>query len=108
MRQPAAIRAGASATDVRGGAATHAQSDARASAGPAGVRYEMECEGLRVCSLLLLKSGYAKPPRPGDGSFQNIEHFTGKLPPVSGKLDNIRVFTPALSQTEVQSDMNTP
>ena len=25
---------------------------------PAGVRYEMECEGLRVCSLLLLKSGY--------------------------------------------------
>jgi len=45
---------------------------------PAGVRYEMECEGLRVCSLLLFKSGY-KTGRPGDGFFQNAEHFTGKL-----------------------------
>ena len=45
---------------------------------PAGVRYEMECEGLRVCSLLLLKSGY-KRGRPGDGHFWNAEHFTGKL-----------------------------
>lgn len=49
---------------------------------PNGVRYEMECEGLRVCSLLLLKSGY-KSGRPGDGFFQNVEHFTGKLSPVS-------------------------
>lgn len=49
---------------------------------PSGVRYEMECEGLRVCSLLLLKSGY-KDGRPGDGHFQNVEHFTGKLSPVS-------------------------
>ncbi|MBI3472176.1 MAG: CehA/McbA family metallohydrolase [Candidatus Solibacter usitatus] len=50
---------------------------------PSGVRYEMECEGLRVCSLLLLKSGY-KTGRPGDGHFWNAEHFTGKLDPVSG------------------------
>ena len=50
---------------------------------PAGVRYEMECEGLRVCSLLLLKSGYKDPPRPGEGHFWNVEHFTGKLSPVS-------------------------
>lgn len=49
---------------------------------PAGVRYEMECEGLRVCSLLLLKSGY-KNGRPGEGYFSNVEHFTGKLSPVS-------------------------
>ena len=49
---------------------------------PSGVRYEMECEGLRVCSLLLLKSGY-KSGRPGDGHFENVEHFTGKLSPVS-------------------------
>lgn len=49
---------------------------------PSGIRYEMECEGLRVCSLLLLKSGY-KTGRPGDGHFQNVEHFTGKLSPVS-------------------------
>ncbi len=49
---------------------------------PSGIRYEMECEGLRVCSLLLLKSGY-KSGRPGDGHFENVEHFTGKLSPVS-------------------------
>lgn len=49
---------------------------------PHGVRYEMECEGLRVCSLLLLKSGY-KGGRPGDGFFQNVEHFTGRISPVS-------------------------
>ena len=47
-----------------------------------GVRYQMECEGLSVCSLLLLKSGYTSG-RPGDGHFQNIEHFTGKLAAVS-------------------------
>ncbi|MBI3209502.1 MAG: CehA/McbA family metallohydrolase [Candidatus Solibacter usitatus] len=44
---------------------------------PAGIRYEMECEGLRVCSLLLLKSGY-RTGRPGDGHFQNVEHFRGR------------------------------
>ncbi len=44
---------------------------------PAAIRYEMECEGLRVCSLLLLKSGY-RNARPGDGHFQNIEHFRGR------------------------------
>ncbi len=49
---------------------------------PSGVRYEMECEGLRVCSLLLYKSGY-KTGRPGDGHFDNVEHFTGKLSAVS-------------------------
>ena len=51
---------------------------------PSGVRYQMECEGLRVCSLLLLKSGY-KGGRPGDGFFENVEHFTGKLASVSDK-----------------------
>ncbi|MBI3680198.1 MAG: CehA/McbA family metallohydrolase [Acidobacteria bacterium] len=51
---------------------------------PAGIRYEMECEGLRVCSLLLLKSGY-RSGRPGDGHFQNVEHFRGRqLLSVSG------------------------
>ena len=49
---------------------------------PSGVRYEMECEGLRVCSLLILKNGY-KTGRPGDGNFENMEHFTGQLSPVS-------------------------
>lgn len=50
---------------------------------PSGVRYEMECEGLRVCSLLLLKSGY-RSGRPGDGHLQNVEHFAGRrLQPVS-------------------------
>ena len=50
---------------------------------PQGVRYEMECEGLRVCSLLLYKNGLTNPPRPGEGTFLNVEHFTGKLSPVS-------------------------
>ena len=49
---------------------------------PSGIRYEMEAEGLRVCSLLLLKNGN-RTGRPGDGNFQNVEHFTGKLSPVS-------------------------
>ena len=44
---------------------------------PAGIRYEMECEGLRVCSLLMLKSGY-RGGRPGDGHFQNVEQFKGR------------------------------
>lgn len=51
---------------------------------PSGVRYEMECEGLRVSSLLLYKNGY-QTGRPGDGSFLNVEHFTGKLASVSDK-----------------------
>ncbi|MCI0621254.1 MAG: CehA/McbA family metallohydrolase [Acidobacteria bacterium] len=58
---------------------------------PQGVRYEMECEGLRVCSLLLLKSGFKDPPRPGDGHFWNVEHFTGKLSPVSNSEHVIKV-----------------
>lgn len=49
---------------------------------PSGVRYQMDCEGLRVCSLLLYKSGF-KSGRPGDGFFLNVEHFTGKLSPLS-------------------------
>jgi hypothetical protein len=57
---------------------------------PAGVRYEMECEGLRVCSLLLLKSGY-RNGRPGDGHFWNVEHFTGQLSPLSDSRHFIKV-----------------
>ena len=57
---------------------------------PAGVRYEMECEGLRVCSLLLLKGGY-KQGRPGEGHFWNAEHFTGKLAPVSDERHFVKV-----------------
>jgi hypothetical protein len=58
---------------------------------PFGVRYEMECEGLRVCSLLLLKSGYKDPPRPGDGHFWNAEHFTGRMNPASDGRHFIKV-----------------
>jgi hypothetical protein len=50
---------------------------------PAGVRYEMECEGLRVCSLLIYKGGLKDPPHPGDGTFINVAYFTGQLSPVS-------------------------
>ncbi len=57
---------------------------------PSGIRYEMECEGLRVCSLLLYKLGY-KTGRPGDGSFIAVEHFTGKLSPVSDKEHFVKV-----------------
>lgn len=57
---------------------------------PDGVRYQMECEGLRVCSLLLLKSGY-KTGRPGDGYFENVEHFTGKPSPVSDEKHFVQV-----------------
>lgn len=57
---------------------------------PGAVRYEMECEGLRVCSLLLLKSGY-KAGRPGEGFLQNVEHFTGKLNPNSDSRHFIKV-----------------
>ena len=58
---------------------------------PAGVRYEMECEGLRVCSLLLLKSGYKDAEKPGNGHFQNVEHFTGRLNPVSDARHFVKV-----------------
>ncbi len=58
---------------------------------PMAIRYQMECEGLRVCSLLLYKGGYAKPPRPGDGTFINVEHFTGKLSPVSDREHFVKV-----------------
>jgi hypothetical protein len=57
---------------------------------PAGVRYEMECEGLRVCSLLLYKSGY-KTGRPGEGHFDNVEHFTGRLSLVSDARHFVKV-----------------
>ena len=57
---------------------------------PDGVRYQMECEGLRVCSLLLLKSGY-KTGKPGDGYFENVEHFAGKLSPVSDEKHFVQV-----------------
>ena len=57
---------------------------------PSGIRYEMECEGLRVCSLLLYKGGY-KTGRPGDGSFIAAEHFSGKLSPLSDKEHFIKV-----------------
>jgi len=57
---------------------------------PAGVRNEMECEGLRVCSLLLLKSGYPNG-KPGDGHFQNVEHFTGKPHAVSDEKYFVKV-----------------
>jgi hypothetical protein len=56
---------------------------------PSGIRYEMECEGLRVCSLLLLKSGY-KTGKPGDGHFQNVEHFTGRMHPASDARHHIK------------------
>ncbi len=58
---------------------------------PAGVRYEMECEGLRVCSLLLLKSGYQDAGKPGDGHFQNVEHFTGRLSAMSDARHFVKV-----------------
>ena len=58
---------------------------------PSGVRYEMECEGLRVCSLLLLKSGYKDAGKPGNGHFQNVEHFTGRLNAVSDARHFVKV-----------------
>jgi hypothetical protein len=58
---------------------------------PAAIRYEMECEGLRVCSLLLLKNGFKDPVRPGEGNFWNVEHFTGKLSPVSDAAHLVQV-----------------
>jgi hypothetical protein len=57
---------------------------------PSGVRYEMECEGLRVCSILAYKSGFPSG-RPGDGFFQNMEHFTGKLAAASDAAHFIKV-----------------
>jgi hypothetical protein len=57
---------------------------------PAGVRYEMECEGLRVCSLLLYKGGL-KTGKAGEGVFHNAQDFTGKLSPVSDSEHFIKV-----------------
>jgi hypothetical protein len=54
------------------------------------IRYQMECEGLRVCSLLLLKSGY-KDARGNDGHFWNVEQFTGRLAPVSDARHFVKV-----------------
>jgi hypothetical protein len=56
-----------------------------------GVRYQMECEGLRVCSLLLLKGGYKDPPHAGEGNFQNVEYFTGKPANVSDARHFVKV-----------------
>ena len=50
---------------------------------PGGMRYEMECEGLRVASHLVYKAGLRDAPRPGDGNFLNMANFTGKLSTVS-------------------------
>lgn len=58
---------------------------------PAGIRYEMEAEGLQVCSLLVMKGGLANPPRPGDGFFWNVEHFTGRPAVESGARHVIQV-----------------
>ena len=57
---------------------------------PAGVRYEMECEGLRVASILLYKAGLKTGP-PGQAQFRNVEHFTGKLSPLSDGKHFIKV-----------------
>jgi len=58
---------------------------------PAGIRYEMECEDLRVCSLLVMKGGLPDPPRPGEGVFWNVEHFTGGLASASDERYLIQV-----------------
>ncbi len=58
---------------------------------PAGVRYQMECEGLRVCSLLLYKAGLKDPSHPGDGTFANTPYFTGKLSSVSDSEHFVKV-----------------
>ena len=44
---------------------------------------EMKAEGLRVMNLLAYKGGVGDGERPGDGSFKNVEHFSGKLSPLS-------------------------
>jgi hypothetical protein len=58
---------------------------------PAGIRYEMECEDLSVCSLLVMKGGLPDPPRPGEGVFLNVEHFTGGLASASDERHLIHV-----------------
>ncbi|MCP5114804.1 MAG: CehA/McbA family metallohydrolase, partial [bacterium] len=44
---------------------------------------EMKAEGLNVTNLLVLKGGVGDGERPGDGTFKNVEHFDGKLSPLS-------------------------
>jgi hypothetical protein len=58
---------------------------------PSGVRYEMECEGLRVASILLYKFGFKDPVRPGEGNYVNAAYFTGKLSPVSDSTHFVQV-----------------
>ena len=50
---------------------------------PAAAKLEMKGEGLRVTNLLALKSGVGNGKRNGDGTFWNVEHFLGKLSPLS-------------------------
>ena len=46
---------------------------------PSAAMTEMKAEGLNVTNLLVLKGGVGDGRRPGDGRFQNVEHFDGKL-----------------------------
>ncbi len=50
---------------------------------PAAALLEMKAEGLRVTNLLALKSGVGDGEFPGDGAFWNVEHFQGRLSPLS-------------------------
>ena len=50
---------------------------------PAAAKLEMKGEGLRVTNLLALKGGVGNGQRNGDGTFWNVEHFLGKLSPLS-------------------------
>ena len=50
---------------------------------PAAAKLEMKGEGLRVTNLLALKGGVGNGERSGDGTFWNVEHFLGKLSPLS-------------------------
>jgi hypothetical protein len=46
---------------------------------PRAAMTEMKAEGLNVTNLLVLKGGVGNGERPGDGQFQNVEHFDGRL-----------------------------
>ncbi len=50
---------------------------------PVAALTEMKAEGLRVMNLLAYKGGVGDGERPGDGTFKNVEHFSGKLSPLS-------------------------
>jgi hypothetical protein len=50
---------------------------------PVAAMTEMKAEGLRVTNLLAYKGGVGDGERPGDGTFKNVEHFSGKLSPLS-------------------------